>query len=442
MHVVHTNSPNMTSRLDELRQGLPDVDSVDGDNYEDDIEAGMDPESERLMDRFNRETAAIQNVLNWARTSVDEVDHSFAVGAQSANPNALDAAGKRLDSVEEKLGAVRKRLKRIAGENQDFKRDYGNRTAVVRSRVIQYKKLGQQFIDITKDLESVRLKHREALERSVRSDVMRANPHVSGAQVDAAMANGDSGLDQVLGTTANTAELRHQIQDIKARNLEIQKLSKSLVELHTMFTDMSILVEGQQELLNNIEYNVEEAKQNTEKAGEELVVARKHQKSRNKKKIILCVLCVLITIGIALAIIIPIGNTLGWFNGGGGNNSTSTASGSGSSPSSGSAGDTTPSTDTGSSGSGDNSGSAGTDSGSSMPDSGQNSGSDQSNDGGDQSGDQTNTGDQGGDQTNTGDQGGDQTNTGDQGGDQTNAGDQGGGDMSGESGSSNGDGSM
>lgn len=313
----------MTSRLDEVRHGLPDplLDSAVDDGGGD-IEGGLDEESERLMTRFNREGDAIRNVLDWSRETVGEVDRSFAVGQPSASPERLAEAGAKLDQVEEKLAAVRRRLKRIAGENKDFKRDHAGRTAVVRTRVVQYKQMGERFIDVTKGLEAVRGKHREALERSVRQDVMRANPAMTARDADDAMAAGDRGLEQAMvQDRADTAELRYQVQDVKNRNAEIGKLTRNMAELNAMFVDMGILVDGQQELLNNIEYNVEEVKETTQKATEELKTARAYQKSKKKKKCICCVVIILICIAAAAAVLIPVGRKLGWFDGiGGGNN--------------------------------------------------------------------------------------------------------------------------
>jgi t-SNARE complex subunit (syntaxin) len=312
----------MTSRLEELRGGLPHVDSVVSNAGADDVEGGLDPESERLMTRFNKEADAIRNVLEWSRGTVADVDRSFAVGQSSASPDRLAEAGAKLDQVEDKLAAVRKRLKRIAGENKDFKRDHGNRTAVVRTRIIQYKQMGQRFIDVTKELERVRGKHRDALSRSVQQDVMRANPGMTPREADDAMAAGDRGLDSVMyADRADTTELRYQVEDIKNRNAEIHKLTRNMAELNTMFVDMSILVEGQQELLNNIEYNVEEVQETTKAAAEELVGARKYQKAKNRKKCWCMIICLLIVVAAAAAVIIPLGNKLGWFNfGGGGSN--------------------------------------------------------------------------------------------------------------------------
>jgi t-SNARE complex subunit (syntaxin) len=327
----------MTSRLDELRGGLPHNDSQGaGPSSMDDIEAGhADPESERLMERFNREAVAIQNVLRWSANALKDLKARFADRSATSSPAALRAAGEELDAVEQKHAAVRARLRRIAAENKEFKREHGHRTAVVRTRVVQYKQMGERFIDITRDLEALRLKHREALSRSVKDDVKRANPNVTDAQVDAAMASGDGGLESVLATSQanSTADLRYQVADIKSRNAEIQKLTQSLAELQTMFTDMSILVEGQQELINNVEYNVQETKVATKGVVEELETARKYQKKRNKKKICICTIVAVILIVIALIVVLSVGKSAGWFNSNksSSNNSSSASSNNGNS---------------------------------------------------------------------------------------------------------------
>lgn len=313
----------MTSRMDELHGFQDDAADDDGD-----VEAGLDAESERLMARFNKEADAIRNVLDWSRASVDDVARSFAAARPSTTPARLADAAAKLDLVEDKLAAVRRRLKRIAGENRDFRRDHARRTAATRARVVQYKHMGDRFLAVTKDLEAVRGRHRDALARSVRADVMAANPALTERDADAAMAAGGTRLESAMvPDRADTADLRYQVEDVKNRNAEIAKLGKNMADLNAMFVDMGILVDGQQELLNNIEYNVEEVKDTTQKATEELVLARKHQKSKKKKKCVCMIVCILICIAAALAVLIPVGNKLGWFNGitGGGNDNNSNA---------------------------------------------------------------------------------------------------------------------
>jgi syntaxin 1B/2/3 len=297
----------MTSRLDELRGGLPLDYQPGADLGAGDIEAGYaDPESERLMERFNREAAEVRDELRRSNGVFKQLLADFTDGSASASPAALDAAGKELDALEHRHSEVRTRLRRIALENKEFQRDHGRRTAAVHIRFVQSKEMGERFIDITGDLKELRSRHRGALTRAVKEDVMRANPAVSDAQIDAALASGDRGLEVMLAETADTAELRYQALDIKARSDEIRRLTQSLVELQMMFADMSILVEDQQELINNVEHNVEDTKVATAGVGKELVKARAYQKKRNKRKAWVCIIVVAILIAIVVVIVLTV----------------------------------------------------------------------------------------------------------------------------------------
>lgn len=292
----------MTDRLAELQRGAPSYRGAP-----DDVEAGLDPKGEAEVEGFAKESAAIDKVLVWARTKLPPVEASLS------DPAALASADADLSAIERKLNAVRARLKRIAGENKTFVKDYANRPGTVKSRVAQYSKLGDDFVAAAAELERVREAHRNAVSRSVKDDILRGNPGVTEGQVDRAMASGGN-LESVL--TQDTSNLRHQVEEIRERNAGIRALGQGVIEIHNMMTEMQFLVEKQQELVNDIEYNVDETKQNAKKGVGELEEARRHQKSARKKKICICVICILIIVAIACAVIIPVGVNNGWFSGG------------------------------------------------------------------------------------------------------------------------------
>lgn len=310
----------MTDRLAELRQ--PHVSGAS--SQVDDIEAGfhqnnLRQQQDAVLAKFNKEADAIDKVYSWANTTLS------AIRPKLQDPSSLAVAEQQLDQVENKLDAVRKRLKRMASDNKDLAAAGTLVPASLKIRVSRYTKLGKDFMAVTEQVQMVREEHKKVVTRAVKNDILHANPAVSEATVDRALETGE-GLDTVL--QPDTVALGYQIDDLRSRNDAIQKLSKNIVDLHQMFTDMSILVEGQQELINDIEYNVKEVKADTKKAAEELVIARKHQKSARKKKMCICVLVIIIIVGVAAAIIIPLGINNGWFSGGGNNNNNNNNSGS------------------------------------------------------------------------------------------------------------------
>lgn len=302
----------MTDRLAELHQGrsIPTHASADVD----DIESGLIADQDAVSAKFNREADAIEKVYFWAGNSIRAVDESLSESLIDAD--ALQTIGEKLKVIEEKLSAVRKRLKRIAGENKDLAAQNSGVPSSLRIRVSRYTKLGKDFMAVTSKLESTREVHKKAVTMTMKREILTANPSASEAKVDRALESG-TGLETIL--QSDNSNLRYQIEDLQSRNRDIQKLSKNIVDLHQMFTDMSILVEGQQELINDIEYNVKEVKTDTKKATEELVIARKHQKSARKKKACICILVIVIIVGVAAAILIPLALKNDWFSGGSNN---------------------------------------------------------------------------------------------------------------------------
>lgn len=297
----------MTDRLAELRQGeLPASSSA---TRQDDIETGADGDNDGALAAFNREADAIDKVYVWAHRSINTIADSLS------DPDALPSATAQLDTIDQKVQAVRKRLKRIDTENKELAASREAAPATLRIRVARSTKLGTEFMDVVSALQRVRERHRAVTADAVKRDVLRANPRASEAQVERALQPGhDADLEAVvLAPGGDHAQMRHQVEDLRARNHAIQGLAKNIVELQQMFTDMSILVQGQQELINNIEYNVKEVKVDTKKATEELVEARRHQKSANKKKMCICIIITLVIVGVALAILIPMALRNNWF---------------------------------------------------------------------------------------------------------------------------------
>lgn len=291
----------------------------------DDIETGRDADADASLGSFNREADAIDKVFTWANKSISTIDASLS------DPDALPSVTAQLDTIDTKLDAVRKRLKRMAAKNKELATSQSVPSATMRIRVARYTKLGNDFMNIVSKLQKVRESHKSLATEFVKRDVMRANPHVSESQVQRALDHNDpTQLDAIV--SPDNPQLRHQLEDLQSRNRDIQNLTKNIVELHQMFTDMSILVEGQQELINDIEYNVKEVKADTRKAADELVIALDHQRSARKKKICICTLVVVIIVIVALAIIIPIAIQNGWFRSSNSNSSTSETPNTASSP--------------------------------------------------------------------------------------------------------------
>ena len=93
-----------------------------------------------------------------------------------------------------------------------------------------------------------------------------------------------------------------QLIFLEERHRDIKKLEKSILQVHNMIIELSKLVSLQGEMIDNIEVNIQKAKDYVLKGEKNVVKSKKNLESARKKKCIV----LLIIIGILVVILIPI----------------------------------------------------------------------------------------------------------------------------------------
>ena len=107
---------------------------------------------------------------------------------------------------------------------------------------------------------------------------------------------GDSIFTEHMLASKN-AQARAALEDVKEKHADIQKLEKSIEELHQLFVDLSVLVESQGELLDTIEYSVSQSLSYTKTGVQELEKANEYaRKSRKKMCILIAILLVVVLV--------------------------------------------------------------------------------------------------------------------------------------------------
>lgn len=94
------------------------------------------------------------------------------------------------------------------------------------------------------------------------------------------------------------------IQEIQERHDAVKDMEKSLLELHQLFLDMSVLVESQGDALNDIQANVMRARSNVDRGTVKLRKARLLQKNTRKWTCIGIIILLIIILVILLPILL------------------------------------------------------------------------------------------------------------------------------------------
>ena len=103
-------------------------------------------------------------------------------------------------------------------------------------------------------------------------------------------------------TGAAHIKLKNAVKDLEDRHKDIKNLEKSILQVHNMIIELSKLVQLQGEMIDNIELNIQKAKDYVLKGEKHIDQSKKNMESARRKRC--CIL--LIIIGVLLVILAPI----------------------------------------------------------------------------------------------------------------------------------------
>jgi t-SNARE complex subunit (syntaxin) len=299
----------MTDRLAELTGNNPQ-------SFESDVE---DPQSDDVsnqsriaLQKFQAEADALSKAINDVGEAVGRIESQYKVSldphmTSKDKAHAETTISGLIQDNNKRTDTIRKQLRKIAGENKAFALEFPHKSGELRVRVNTHQAMTKNFMSSMQMFEDAQEKHRDSVSGAMERQLREINPQATDEEIRDAIRSGNT--DGVTNESTMLKQLpmveqqrlRNGLADLKSRNNDIKKLEESIIQLHQLFMDMQVLVDAQGELLNNIEYNVEETKGATVAAHEELVEARNHQKSAGKKK---CCIA-LIIVAILLAIFVP-----------------------------------------------------------------------------------------------------------------------------------------
>jgi len=255
------------------------------------------------MQAFFDEVQEIKKISNTIRYNIRQIEqnHGDCLTAISAEQSRESSA--RLEQLMRETNAaasqVRNKLKTLDLENKDFaRRNEGASEARIRSNM--HGTLTRKFVDLMAEYQEIQTKYKNKYRERGERQYRVVNPNATREEIDNALSGDQQEIfTQHILQGPGHAQARNALADIQERHRDITRLETSIAELHQLFLDMSVLVESQGELLDQIEYTVSQSVNYTGKAVEELRSANKYQKKVRKK--MCCVICIIM---IVLAIIL------------------------------------------------------------------------------------------------------------------------------------------
>ncbi|CAL8107273.1 unnamed protein product [Calicophoron daubneyi] len=266
-------------------------------------DASMPLDGPQYMNDFFAQVEEIRNLIERVQALVEDVKSKHSDILSSPNQDETTKAQLEEAMAEIKMNATKVRAKLKQMERDiEFDENSDKSSADLRIRKTQYSTISRNFIEVMTDYNKAQVAFRDACKNRIKRQMEIAEKKISNEELEDMLESGNPAIfTQEIMT--DTQQAKQSLADIEARHQDIMKLEKSIKELHDMFMDMAMLVESQGEMIDRIEYNVEQAVDYIESAKADTKKAVKYQSSARKKMIIIGI-CVAILVCIIVGMIV------------------------------------------------------------------------------------------------------------------------------------------
>jgi t-SNARE complex subunit (syntaxin) len=144
--------------------------------------------------------------------------------------------------------------------------------------------VSRKYNEILCDYQRWQIDSRSKMMATVKRQIQVVEPNASDERIHEIIQSGNVDKiyrDKILSTT--NGEVRNAVADIQCKYNDILTLETSIKQLATLFTDMTMIVNSNGEILDSIEYNVIQATNNVKKGESQLTDAKKHTKQSRKR---------------------------------------------------------------------------------------------------------------------------------------------------------------
>lgn len=244
-----------------------------------------------LMERFFNEVSNIRETILNIQSDVKEVRklHSAILSAPSQDEATKNRLGDLNAEIKQKTNQVRSMLKKIK-RNIDEEDDPKRMGADLRIRETQHSTLTKLFVEVMTEYNKIQTDYREKCKATIQRQLEITGKTTTNDELEEMLEQGNISVftqDIIM----DTQQAKQTLADIQARHEDIINLEKSIRELHDMFMDMAMLIESQGEMIDRIEYHVEQAKDRVQIATQDTKKAKEYQTKARKKKIII-IICI------------------------------------------------------------------------------------------------------------------------------------------------------
>jgi len=276
-------------RMAEFRAQAPPPDNklqIEEDDEEDEYDSEEEEEEEvdEDMEDFYADVGDIKQGLVRFHQNIEELDQITTSQIAQGKSKEKDHIESMLSETTQLANILRNKLKGMKEQINELSQE--NPSANVRIRVNIQQTLTKRFLDLMRKYQEVQTTYESNFRSKMKLQIGIIHPDKSGEEVDRMIDRGEVGnllQDNVLEDRREHAEAAMALIHLKEQHRDIMQLEQSIMELHQIFVDIAALIEAQDELVDQIEWNCEQACAWTGEAVKEIKKANIYVKKDRKR---------------------------------------------------------------------------------------------------------------------------------------------------------------
>lgn len=238
----------------------------------------------------------ILDMLKKMEENIAEVKrlHSNILSTILRNSNAKEHLNFLMGDIQRSVNNINEKIRLIElAIDRDEKQQ--KTSALLRMRKMQYATLSYKFVELMADYNRIQIEYGECCKARIQRQLEITGRSISREQLENMLEQGNP-LIFTQGIITDSQQTKQTIADIEERHADIMKLETSIGNLHGMFSEMTMLLHSQGDMIDCIEYNVKHAKDFVQLAIEETKRAKKYRKKSPRKKLSLLIGLILLLI--------------------------------------------------------------------------------------------------------------------------------------------------
>lgn len=296
--MVRDRTSEFRSQTRDVAINIPVVNSS---QIEDQLVNGSSDEEERCesdgdMKEFYDSVDMIRQGLVRFKINIEQLDKLFRGSIAGKSNKVTD---EMLNETIQLIGILRDRLKGMKGEIENEKEEFvqlivkanaipGEKlilpqpNAQLRIKINIQRDLTKRYLDLLQSYQTMQVDYENQIKSKMTRQIKLINPQTSDVDIEN-MITYKGAQFEILENKRDQSEASIALVAIKEQHRDILLLEQSILELHQIFIDISSLIETQNELVDQIEWNCEQASAWTGEATKNIIGGDNYVKKSRKR---------------------------------------------------------------------------------------------------------------------------------------------------------------